>query len=160
MARNLSGKLVGGLQRSPRFVPRMESPQLPPQSVAHAPSHSPALVGASAAVAWLGMYVHNRADLPGLTFWSPENIGPAVVWLLAFTLWCGLVPRRWAAGPLAAWGALNLVGGFLSVLPLPFLPYAPAQSLRHYGYHALYAVAQLPVIAIARAELRATRHVP
>jgi uncharacterized protein (TIGR03382 family) len=125
-----------------------------------APAHPASLVGACVVLAWLGMYVHNRADLSGLTFWSPTNIGPAAVWVLLFALWWAFARRRWAAVPLAAWGSLNLVGGFLSVLPMPFLPYAPEQSLRHYGFHLLYAAAQLPLLAIARAELRRDRRAP
>jgi hypothetical protein len=116
------------------------------------------MIGAAVVLAWLGMYIHNRADLPGLTLWSPENAGPAAVWIVCFAIWWRFARAPWAAMPLAAWGALNLVGGFLSVLPLPFLPFAPEQSLRHYGFHLLYAAAQVPLLALARAELRRHSH--
>jgi hypothetical protein len=118
------------------------------------------LLGACVVLAWLGMYVHNRADLPGLTFRSPENVGPAAVWVLCFSLRLAFARHRWAAAPLAAWGLLNLVGGFLSVLPMPFWPYVPEQSLRHYAFHVLYAAAQVPLLVMARAELRRARHIP
>lgn len=103
------------------------------------------------------MYVHNQADLPGLTIWSPENSGPAAVWIVLFILWVRFRPRRWVAGCLAAWGWLNLLGGLLTVLPLPFLPFAPDQSLRHYGFHLLAAAAVVPFLVLAGAELRRTR---
>ena len=114
-------------------------------------------VGTCAALAWLGMYIHNWADLPGLKLVSIENSGPAAVWVLVFALWWRFAGRWWAAWPLAGWGVLNLVGGAISVLPLPFLPFAPEQSLRHYGFHVLFAAAQLPLLAVVRAELRRGR---
>ncbi len=37
------------------------------------------------------------------------------------------------------WGVLNLViGGIVSVLPLPILPFVPEQSVTHYGAHVVY----------------------
>jgi hypothetical protein len=45
------------------------------------------------------------------------------------------------------WVVLNLIGGgLLSVLPLPFLPWVPEQSLAHYAVHVVYAAAQLPAL--------------
>jgi len=60
-----------------------------------------------------------------------------------------LPARRWPAILLLAWGALNLVGGVATVLPLPILAFHPSRSLRHYSFHALYAVAQLPLLWLA-----------
>ncbi|HEY8735732.1 MAG TPA: hypothetical protein VIO62_01670 [Candidatus Dormibacteraeota bacterium] len=40
-------------------------------------------------------------------------------------------------------------GGVVSVLPLPVLPFIPAQTLSHYTAHAVYAGSQLPLIALA-----------
>jgi hypothetical protein len=57
---------------------------------------------------------------------------------------------------LLAWALLNLLGGaVLSVLPLPFLPFVPEQSLRHYSFHLLYGLTQVPLIVAARAQLTA-----
>ena len=105
-------------------------------------------------LAWFGMYVHNIADLPNLTLSSFENVLPGLVWLLLFGLWWAVPNRSWPAKLLLAWGLLNLVGGFATVLPLPVLPFKPEQSLRHYSFHVLYALAQLPLLRIARHELR------
>jgi hypothetical protein len=44
------------------------------------------------------------------------------------------------------YGALMLIGGGLSVLPLPILPFTPEQSYAHYLSHAVYAAAQLPLV--------------
>jgi len=109
------------------------------------------------ALAWLGMYVHNVADLPGLTLASPENSLPGLLWLGLFGLWSLLPARRWPTVLLLAWGALNLVGGFATVLPLSLLPFRPEQSLRHYALHVLYAIAQLPLLWFAWAEQRGGR---
>ncbi|MGH2602738.1 MAG: hypothetical protein ACRDJ9_25560, partial [Dehalococcoidia bacterium] len=44
---------------------------------------------------------------------------------------------------------LNLIGGaVLSVLPLPFLPFKPEQSLRHFAFHVLYGVTQIPLLIV------------
>jgi hypothetical protein len=110
------------------------------------------------ALAWLGMYIHNVADLPNLTVGSPENTLPGLLWLAAFGVWVALPGRSWPAAPLLAWSALNLVGGFASVLPLPVLPFRPEQSVRHYAFHVLYALAQLPVGILARVEFKRGHH--
>ena len=112
------------------------------------------LIAAAEALAWIGMVIHNLADLPGLTLSSGENVWPGAVWLLLFALLV-LVPRSpWPATLLFSWGLLNLVGGALSVLPLPFLPYHPEQTLPHYFFHVLYAGAQLPLLVVSRREQR------
>ena len=109
------------------------------------------------AVAWIGMYVHNVADLPNLTFWSAENVVPGLVWFFLFGLWYAIPSRAWPAQLLLAWGLLNLVGGFATVLPLPILPFKPEQSVRHYTFHVLYALTQLPLLGVVRHELRRIR---
>jgi hypothetical protein len=39
-----------------------------------------------------------------------------------------------------------VVGGLLSVLPWPFLPFLPEQTPQHYGAHAVYAACQVPLL--------------
>jgi hypothetical protein len=102
---------------------------------------------AAAALAWTGMYIHNVADLPHLTLASPENLIPGLIWLLLLGLWWTM-PGRGTTYLLMGWGLLNLVGGFATVLPLPIWPFRPEQSLRHYGFHVLYALTQLPLLAL------------
>ena len=63
---------------------------------------------------------------------------------------------RFGAALLLTWALLNLLGGaVLSVLPLPFLPFVPEQSLRHYSFHLLYGLTQVPLIVAARTQLKA-----
>lgn len=105
-----------------------------------------AVVVGAAALAWTGFYVHNIADLPGQSLRSPETLYPTVVTIGCLAVL--LIPATRTAGAwlMLGWTALNLLGGALSVLPLPILPFAPEQSLRHYSFHALYGLSQLPLI--------------
>jgi hypothetical protein len=106
-----------------------------------------ALVALFTALSWLGEYVHNLFELPQLTLLSPENSIPALISLVLFLAWWLTPYRRAAAVLLLAWAILHLAGGaILSVMPLPFLPFYPEQSLQHYAAHAIYGLAQLPLI--------------
>jgi len=62
--------------------------------------------------------------------------------------------RRSATVGLLVWGWLNLVGGALSVLPLPFLPFRPEQTLHHYAFHVVYAVLQIPLLVVTTRDLK------
>ena len=106
----------------------------------------------TAAIAWAGLYVHNLAELPQLTPVSPENSLTALVWVVLLVVW-SLRPGPAAGWLLAAHALVQLIGGAMSVLPLPFLPFVPEQSLHHYGFHVLYAAAQVPVLLAIRADL-------
>ena len=117
-------------------------------------------MAAAVALAWLGMYVHNVMDLPDLTPASPENTGPALVWLALLGLWWAQRDRPWPAALLLGWAGLNLLGALITVLPLPVLPFKPEQSLRHYAFHALYVLAVTPVLVLLRLHLRSFRAEP
>jgi hypothetical protein len=114
-------------------------------------------VAASTILAWLGFYLHNVADLPGQSLFSPETGLPTLVTLVLFLAWLRFPSRRGTVWLLFGWGLLNLIGGGLSVLPLPFLPFYPEQSLRHYVFHVVYGAAQLPLIALTGSWLRQSR---
>ena len=116
--------------------------------LASVPAARPAaLVAIFTALSWLGEYVHNLFELPQLTALSPENSIPALISLVLFLAWWLTPYRRAAAALLLAWALLHLAGGaVLSVLPLPFLPFYPEQSLQHYAAHAAYGLAQVPLI--------------
>lgn len=112
-------------------------------------------VGGAAVLAWVGLSVHNVADLPSQTLLSPESAGPGLVSLLLVALWFQPRSRRIAGWLLLGWASLNLIGGaILSVLPLPILPFSPEQSLRHYLFHVLYGACQLPLIAVLLVSFR------
>lgn len=99
---------------------------------------TPARLLAAASISWCGRYVHNVADLPGQTPFSPETAYPSLI-SLALVAAHLLRPGRCTLGALLVWALLHLVGGgLLSVLPLDAWPYQPDQSLRHYALHGVY----------------------
>ncbi|MBP3035877.1 hypothetical protein J2M53_06360 [Arthrobacter sp. zg-ZUI100] len=111
------------------------------------------LVPLFAVLGWAGLFIHNVADLPGQTLLSPESFLPLLLTAALVALWL----TAWR--PVAAWGLLvlgilNLIGAVLTVLPLPALPFDPAQTPFHYGFHVLYGATQLPVVIAAAVWLR------
>ena len=109
-------------------------------------------------LSWLGLYIHNVNDLPHQTPLSPDSGIPGAILLVLLAMWCIRPLRRPATTLLLAWAWLDLIGGALSVLPLPFLPFHPEQTLRHYSFHVVYAVLQVPLIVVAtRYRRRPTR---
>lgn len=106
----------------------------------------PGVLAAFGILAYLGALAHNLISLPGPPPLSVENIGPLVVY-------AGLIASYWAwprsrvvAALLVSWTVVNvLVGGVVTVLPVPFLPFAPEQTLSHYLAHAIYIAAGLPL---------------
>lgn len=111
-------------------------------------------VPVGALIGWAGLFVHNLADLPGQSFLSPESIIPLLVTALLVAGWFTSV-RYAATIALLSWGLLNFLGGgVLSVLPLPFLPFAPEQTPSHYLFHGVYALAQVPLILSTAGWLR------
>ena len=106
-------------------------------------------------MSWLGEYIHNLFELPDLTALSPENSLPALVSLVLFAAWWLTRSNRVLTILILAWGTLHLIGGaVLSVIPFPFLPFYPEQTLDHYAAHVGYGLAQLPLIVLAIRELR------
>ena len=117
----------------------------------------PGVLAAFAVLAYLGVLAHNLISLPGLPLISAENVGPLVVY-------AGLVASYWAwpqsrvvPALLVSWTVVNvLIGGVVTVLPLPFLPFAPEQTLSHYIAHAIYIAAGLPLTIAALRIFRAS----
>jgi hypothetical protein len=104
-------------------------------------------VAAGTLLSWLGEFVHNCADLPQLFLLSPENTIPALIASLLFLAWWLLPLKRTTHVALLSWALLNLiVGGVLSVIPFPFWPFYPEQTVFHYSMHVLYGLAQIPLI--------------
>lgn len=118
-------------------------------------------VPVSAILGWVGLFVHNLADLPGQSILSAESLIPLLITGTLVALW--FTPLRLgAAWALLAWGLLNLVGAIVTVLPLTILPFDPDQSPTHYAFHLVYGLTQLPLIvttAIWRRRRRTRRGV-
>lgn len=106
------------------------------------------------ALSWLTMLAHNTYELP-LTPTDLENSGPLVVDLLLLAAYWRRPESRGVPMAILGWAVLNLViGGFVTVLPLEVLPFAPEQSLSHYLTHLVYAVGQVPLIVLSVTALR------
>jgi hypothetical protein len=113
----------------------------------------PAIIIA-ALVAWIGLYLHNVNDLPEQTLFSPETLYPTLFMAGLVALWV-FRPSRATTWALLGWTALNLfLGGVVSVLPLPVLPFEPEQSVKHYAFHAVYTLTQVPLLMLLARRLR------
>jgi hypothetical protein len=105
-------------------------------------------------LSWLGFLTHNLADLPDTNPLIPETLYPTIAYLVMLLAWL-IRPGRFTAALLLFWTGLNFLGGgIVSVLPLAFLPFAPAQTLYHYGFHVLYALTQVPALILLIRYLR------
>jgi len=96
------------------------------------------------------MVVHTVREfgIPGVFAWE-TGLAPVVfVEVALFVLWWHERSSRPTLGlVLSATGLLQLIGGaILSVLPLPFLPFAPAQTVDHYLSHVILGITQIPLI--------------
>ncbi len=100
------------------------------------------------------MLAHDLYELP-LSPVHLENSGPLAVaagLTIAYAAW---PTSRLVALAIVAWAALNLVvGGVLTVLPLPGLPFAPELSVTHYVAHLVYGLGQVPLLVVGRRALR------
>jgi hypothetical protein len=100
------------------------------------------------ALAWLGFLTHNLADLPNRNPLIPETLYPSLVYGILGLAYL-IKPSRLTSALLLLWVGLNFLGGgIISVLPLPFLPFAPEQTAYHYAFHAVYAASQLPALIL------------
>jgi hypothetical protein len=116
------------------------------------------LLALGLAVSWASMVFHNQWELP-LTLLDLENTGPLAA-DIALLIACWRWPRsRLTWTVILVWGWLNMVvGGIVTVLPLPVLPFFPEQTVDHYAVHVVYAIGQLPLVLLAGGALRQLRH--
>ena len=98
----------------------------------------------------LGMAAHTVREFgyAGLFSLSTGLIPVVAVQLILFAVWW-MVPagKSATAIALAITALLQLIGGaIISVLPLPFLPFEPEQSVAHYISHVVLGVTQIPLV--------------
>ncbi len=90
-------------------------------------------------IASLGLVAHNLFSLP-LPLLSPDIIGPLVVYA-GLLVWYRLSHGSGAARAMfLLWTVVSLA------LPLAILPFVSDQTLGHYLAHAIYALAQVPLL--------------
>jgi hypothetical protein len=117
-------------------------------ATARVPEGTVRLVAALTVLSWFGMIIHDRISLPELSVLSPDVVLPTVVSVALFAAWW-VWPGRLSFGLFFGWTLLHFaVGGLVSVLPWPFLPFVPEQTIQHYVAHALYAGCQLPLLFV------------
>lgn len=117
-------------------------------ATARVPQGTVRLVAALTVLSWFGMIIHDRISLPELSLLSPDVVLPTVGSVALVAAWW-IWPGRLSFGLLFGWTMLHFAaGGILSVLPLPFLPFVPEQTIEHYVAHALYAGCQLPLLFV------------
>lgn len=109
-------------------------------------------------VAWLGLWTHEFYRVPSALGLTPDGSLPLLVIAAALLVWwLRVVDKRGPTVALLIYALINGVGGFLSVLPLSFLPFVPEQTLEHYLVHVSYALCQVPLIVVTLAALMARR---
>jgi hypothetical protein len=102
------------------------------------------------------MLAHNLYELP-LTPLDLENSGPILVAGLLGVAYAVRPDSKAIAAAALGWGTLNLViGGIVTVLPLPFLPFVPEQTMSHYAAHVVYTLGQIPLVVLGYRALRAS----
>jgi hypothetical protein len=104
------------------------------------------------ALSALGMAIHTVREFgyAGLFSLATGMIPVVTVQALLFLIWW-LAPSGKPAAALALTitAIFQLVGGaIISVLPLPFLPFEPEQTLSHYLSHLVLGIAQIPLIML------------
>ena len=108
---------------------------------------------AAVAISALGMAFHTVREFGWSGLLSPATgLIPVVGIQVALLVWWwrSTGSRRAAARWLMSTAALQLVGGaILSVLPVPILPFVPAQTLDHFVSHVVYGIAQLPLLLVS-----------
>jgi hypothetical protein len=119
-------------------------------STGHTLPMHPLWVVAVLMVSYLGNWGHELYRVPVSHGFTPEGLLSLLLpAILIFLAWWRF-PRHLA--PIAAmWalGLIHLLGACVTVLPLAFLPFAPEQTVLHYLVHAIYAIAQIPLLLLA-----------
>ena len=100
----------------------------------------------------LGMAVHTVTEFGYSGLLDPRTGMVPFVTVQASLLvlwWIRPSARSGASLALLATALLQLIGGaVLSILPLPFLPFAPDQTVSHYLSHIVLGITQIPLIVI------------
>ena len=127
----------------------------------HRPGPSATAVFLASAIAAGGMLAHDVFEFGPAFLLDPQTLIPLGIFAILAILATRETAVRaiWIA--LFAWAVLNLlVGGILSVLPLGLFPFQPDQAPAHYGAHALYTLAEVPLVVVAWSGIRSSRMKP
>ncbi len=110
-----------------------------------------------AAISWFGLWVHELHRVPALLGFTPDGDLFMLPVVPGLAIWWVRSHSTGALVGLAIYAAVNLVGGLLSDFPFGWLPFSPEQTASHYGVHVIYAVCQLPLLAITMTRINRRR---
>jgi hypothetical protein len=99
-------------------------------------------------VSWLGLWAHELHRVPRLLGLTPDGDLFMVLIAAALAFWWTRSHSPRAILMLTIYAAVNLAGAMVTVLPFGWLPFAPEQSVSHYAAHVIYALCQLPLLAV------------
>lgn len=123
--------------------------------------HRQLAIVVAAAVAWLGLWGHELYRVPSALGLTLDGSLPLLAVAVALLLWwLRAANQRAATWALLIYALINGIGGFLSVLPVRFLPFVPEQTVGHYLVHVSYALCQAPLIGVTVAALLSRRPLP
>ncbi|MEX2563378.1 MAG: hypothetical protein WD358_08970 [Nitriliruptoraceae bacterium] len=97
-------------------------------------------------VSGAGHLVHNLEEFGLTLLMLGQTAVPAAATALFFV--AARRPTRGLFVTAGIWGVIVFVVGGLTVLPLLFLPFEPAQTFSHYLAHVAYALLQVPLIVV------------
>jgi hypothetical protein len=106
--------------------------------------HDPA--AARLAIGWLGLWCHELFRVPSAFGLTLDGSVPFIGVVAALILW-----QHRPIVLVRALGWVHFIGAVVTVLPLPFLPFDPEQTLIHYFAHGVYAAAQIPLVVLGSA---------
>jgi hypothetical protein len=101
------------------------------------------------AISWAGLWIHEVHRVPALLGFTPDGDIFMLCIAAGLAYWWHRTHATSAAAWLLVYGAINLVGGTLTVLPLEWMPFKPEQTWSHYLAHVVYAVSQVPLMVLA-----------
>src|SRR5690242_3770770 len=109
----------------------------------------PLWVAGTLIVSDAGFWWHELHRVPASFGFTPECLLTLLAAAIVFLAWLRF--SRHIASIAAVWalGLIHLLAAVLTVLPLAFLPFVPEQTVSHYLVHAVYAVAQFPLLLVA-----------
>jgi hypothetical protein len=110
------------------------------------------------AVSWLGLWVHELHRVPRLIGFTPDGDLFMLPIAAGLAFWWSRARGTPAAGALAIYATVNLVGAVVTILRLGWLPFVPDQTVAHYAAQVIYAVCQLPLLTLVILQLQRRRY--
>lgn len=116
------------------------------------------LVLALLLLSWLGLWYHELIRVPETSGLTAEGSAPMLVVAgAAYWFWLKTRTARLGSRLLLAYGLVMLVGGYVSAPPWAVFNLLTQGERAHYQAHLVYALCQLPLVAVMLVHLRTSR---